>query len=224
MPSHSLHSQSNKPGAGCVQFGSMENDPRPVLALIRGSAAGDEGAFAALFEQYKNLVFKTALLLLDGAGAAAPEAEAEEALQEVFLNVYRSLASYQPERAAFSTWLYRITVNHCLNRRRGRRWPWLSLEQLPAGTGATPSPEHALSETDEVRGALRRLSGKLRATVVLRFYADLSYAEIAQVLDIPIGTVKSRLAEALKLLGRDLGPTTAPARGGLKLAPEQVNG
>jgi RNA polymerase sigma-70 factor (ECF subfamily) len=201
----------------------MDNEARPALALIRRCQAGDEAAFAALFEQYKNLVFKTALLLLDGAGTPAPEAEAEEALQEVFLSVYRSLGSYQPERAAFSTWLYRITVNHCLNRRRRRRWPWLSLDRVPAAQASAPSPEHALSETEAVASALRCLSDKLRATVVLRFYADLSYAEIAQVLDIPIGTVKSRLAEALKLLGRELGPAPAAVRGGIQLA-EQTHG
>ena len=210
----------NKTAPGCVQFARMENDTTPVLALIRRSLAGDEAAFAALFEQYKNLVYKTALLLFDGAGAASPEAEAEEALQEVFMSVYRSLERYQPERAAFSTWLYRITVNHCLNRRRRRAWPWLSLDRVPAALTATPSPEHALSEADEVRTALRRLSPKLQATVVLRFYSDLSYDEIAQVLEIPIGTVKSRLAEALQRLGRELGPNTPPVRNGLQLAAE----
>jgi RNA polymerase sigma-70 factor (ECF subfamily) len=203
----------------------MDDAHRPALALIRRSQAGDEAAFAALFEQYKNLVYKTAVLLLDSACVASPEAEAEEALQEVFLSVYRSLASYQPERAAFSTWLYRITVNHCLNRKRRRLpWAWLSLDRVPAAQAAGPSPEQALGETEEVRAALRRLSAKLRATVVLRFYADLSYAEIAQALDIPIGTVKSRLAEALKVLGRELSPVPAPVRGGLHITAEQTHG
>ena len=201
----------------------MNNEERPVLALFHRSQAGDEAAFTALFEQYKNLVFKTAVLLLDSACVASPEAEAEEALQEVFLNVYRSLGSYQPERAAFSTWLYRITVNHCLNRKRRRLpWPWLSLDRVPPAQAGAASPEHALGETEEVRSALRRLSGKLRATVVLRFYAELSYAEIAQVLEIPIGTVKSRLAEALRLLGRELGP--APAHSSIQFSAEQTHG
>jgi RNA polymerase sigma-70 factor, ECF subfamily len=202
----------------------MNTDTSPVPALIRRSLAGDQTAFAALFEQYKNLVFKTALLMLDGTGAASPEAEAEEALQEVFLSVYRALGTYQPERAAFSTWLYRLTVNHCLNRRRRRSWPWLSLDRVPAAAAAAPSPEHELSETQAIRSALQRLSDKLRATVVLRFYADLSYAEIAEVLDVPIGTVKSRLAEALKRLGHELGPAGASEASGLQLAAEQTHG
>lgn len=203
----------------------MDDELRPALALIRRSQAGDEAAFAALFEQYKNLVYKTAVLLLDSARVASPEAEAEEALQEVFLSVYRSLGNYQPERAAFSTWLYRITVNHCLNRKRRRLpWPWLSLERVPAAQAVAASHEDTAGESDAVRGALRRLSGKLRATVVLRFYADLSYAEIAQVLDIPIGTVKSRLAEALKILGRELGPEPAPERSGLRMTAEKTHG
>ena len=202
----------------------MDTDTSPVPALIRRSLAGDQTAFAALFEQYKNLVYKTALLMLDGAGAASPEAEAEEALQEVFLSVYRALATYQPERAAFSTWLYRLTVNHCLNRRRRRWWPWLSVDRVPAAAAAAPSPEHELSETQAIRSALQRLSDKLRATVVLRFYADLSYAEIAEVLDVPIGTVKSRLAEALRRLGHELGPAGAAEPSALHLAAEQTHG
>jgi RNA polymerase sigma factor (sigma-70 family) len=75
-------------------------------------AAIDEAVFAALFEQYKNLVYKTAFLLLEDT------AEADEALQEVFVAVYHSYASYDPQKGAFSTWLHRNTVNYCLGRRR----------------------------------------------------------------------------------------------------------
>src|SRR5688572_28580212 len=82
------------------------------MEVIRRSQAGDPASFAALFDQYKNLVFKTAYLMLGDAP------EAEDALQEVMWQVYRSRQSYYPHRGAFTTWLHRLTVNHCLNRQR----------------------------------------------------------------------------------------------------------
>ena len=177
------------------------------MDLITRSQAGDETAFAGLFAQYKNLVYKTAYLMLD-----EPQ-EAEDALQEVFLRVHRSLPSYQPAKGAFTTWLYRITVNHCINRRRGQRLRFLSLDQVrPAQLPRQPSPERAWGERDAVARAIRRLSDRLRAVVVLRYYADMSYAEIAQTLEIPLGTVKSRLHAALGALRADLEASAAAVR------------
>ena len=170
------------------------------LTLIRRSQAGDEVAFAALFHEYKNLVYKTAYLMLGNAG------DAEDALQEVFVQVHRSLATFQPSKGAFTTWLHRITMNRCLNRRRKRRLFTLSLDKVsPASlTGHSSSFESRLAEEETVQQALNRLSEKQRAVVILRYYWDLSYAEMAQILDIPVGTVKSRLNLALKTLRKKL--------------------
>ena len=85
------------------------------MDLIHRCQAGDEEAFAALFHKHKNLVYKTACLMLGSAD------EAEDVLQEVFLRVHKSLYTFQPSKGAFTTWLHRITVNHCLNRRRQGR-------------------------------------------------------------------------------------------------------
>ncbi len=169
------------------------------MDLIRRCQAGDEEAFAALFHRYKDLVYRVAYLMLDSAD------EAEDVLQEVFLQVYRSLSTFEPSRGAITTWLYRITVNHCLSRQRKRRFRILRLESVPplALTEPLSFPDQ-LEEEDAIRQALNRLSGKLRIVVVLRYYLGLSYAEIAQVLDIPIGTVKSRLDLALKTLRKEL--------------------
>ena len=165
------------------------------MDLIERSKGGDENAFAELYHQYKNLVYKTAFLMLDDP------AEAEDALQEVFLKVHRSLVSYRPDKGAFTTWLHRITVNHCLNRKRRRRWHLLSWAQVPPHQVPThPSPEKRQSEQDAVARAIRQLSDKLRAVVVLRYYADMSYAEISQTLGLPLGTVKSRLNAAVRTL------------------------
>ena len=183
------------------------------MDLIRRSQAGDESAFAALFEQYRNLVYKTAYLMLGEAH------EAEDALQEVFMRAHRSLASYQPSKGAFTTWLYRITVNHCINQKRGRRLQFLSLGQVhPAQMPRQPSPASGRGDRDMVVQAVQKLSAKLRAVVVLRYYADMSYADIAQTLQIPLGTVKSRLSAALRALRVDL----EDAASGLRLDEEVI--
>jgi RNA polymerase sigma-70 factor (ECF subfamily) len=160
---------------------------------------GDMEAFSSLFEQYKKLVYRTALLMLND------DAEAEDILQEVFIQVYKSIASYKPENGAFSTWLHRITVNCCINWRRHHS-KFIPLSCVPSESipAADCSFEDKIGEDEEIAWALQRLSDKLRAVVVLRFYSELSYAEIAQTLKIPIGTVQSRLNLAIQNLRKDL--------------------
>jgi RNA polymerase sigma-70 factor (ECF subfamily) len=172
------------------------------MPSIDRSRVGDEAAFADLFHQYKNLVYKTAYLMLED-----PQ-EAEDTLQEVFIRVHRSLGSFDPDRGAFTTWLYRVTVNHCLNRRRKDRRVVHSLDEgvLPNRVNGRQRPPETQVETDEtIRQALGNLSEKLRAVVVLRYFWDLPYAEIADILDIPTGTVKSRLNLALNHLRQEAG-------------------
>ncbi len=179
------------------------------MDLINRSRASDEEAFAALFHQYKNLVYKTAYLMLDSAD------EAEDVLQEVFLQVYRSLSTFEPSKGAFTTWLHRVTVNHCLSWRRKRRILIISLEKVPPlALTEHPSWQDRLEDEEAVRQTLSRLSEKLRTVVLLRHYLELSYAEIAQILNIPVGTVKSRLDLALKTLRNELRttPTAFPLK------------
>jgi RNA polymerase sigma-70 factor, ECF subfamily len=166
------------------------------LDLISRARTGDREAFAALFEQYKNLVYKTAYLMLGDAH------EAEDALQEVFLLVHRSLTSFDARKGAFTTWLYRITLNFCLNHRR-RRLRHSSLEDI----SPTPSinfPGAQMAEEDSLWRATRSLSDKQQAVVILRYFWGLPYAEIASILEVPLGTVKSRLDLALKTLRKIL--------------------
>jgi RNA polymerase sigma-70 factor (ECF subfamily) len=173
------------------------------MDLIRRSQAGDKGAFSDLFHKYRNLVYKTAYLILDNA------ADAEDVLQEVFIQVHKSLSTFQPSKGAFTTWLYRITVNHCLNRRRKRHLFVLSLDEVSSVllTDPTSSLESRSAEEEATKQALGQLSEKLRMVVILRYYWELSYAEMAQILGVPVGTVKSRLNFALKTLRRQLETT-----------------
>ncbi|MCX8062138.1 MAG: RNA polymerase sigma factor [Anaerolineales bacterium] len=159
----------------------------------------DSDAFESLFHRYKNLVYRVAYLILEDRH------EAEDALQEVFLQVYRAYPTYDSTKGAFTTWLYRITVNYCLKRRRKQKFSMLPLDNL---FSLFSSPQHStIDETgiaDEVREAMARLSDQFRVVLILRYFSDLSYDEISRVLEIPIGTVKSRLARAIKMLQREL--------------------
>jgi RNA polymerase sigma-70 factor, ECF subfamily len=170
------------------------------MSLVDRCLTGDQQAYAELFERYKQLVYRTAYLMLGEA------ADADDALQEIFLKVFQALPSFDPARAGFTTWLHQITVNHCLNQRRRRGFALLSFQRLPAvALVQDPRPgEQRFADHQELRAALARLSPKLRAVAVLRYYHELSYQEIAQILDLPMGTVKSRINLALETLHQAL--------------------
>lgn len=167
------------------------------MQFITRAQAGDQEAFASLFEQYKNLVYKTAYLMLGNKD------EAEDALQEVFVLVHRSLSGFDARKGAFSTWLHRITCNYCLNQHRKRRATLLSLEDIPA-VFASKFPGEQLAEKQLLDQAIFQLSDRQRVVVILRYYWELPYAEISEILNAPLGTVKSRLDLALKTLRRSL--------------------
>jgi RNA polymerase sigma-70 factor (ECF subfamily) len=167
------------------------------LQSISRAQSGDREAFASLFEQYKNLVYKTAYLML------GDPAEAEDALQEIFVQVYMSLSGFDPGRGAFTTWLYRVTINYCLNHRRKKRPFTLPLENL-SRTLSNEFPGAQLAEEQVIQQAIGALTDKQHAVVILRYFGDLPYAEIAQILEIPLGTVKSRIDLALKTLRKVL--------------------
>jgi RNA polymerase sigma-70 factor, ECF subfamily len=171
----------------------LERSDPIVTGLVRAALTGDQGAFVALYERYGALVFRTAYLLLGDAGRA------EDVTQDVFMRLYRRLGDYQPERAAFTTWLHRITVNACLNARRPRLLAWLSLDRRQGLAVPTPPPIELALHSEQQRRvwqAVQRLPIKLRAAVVLRYYHDMSYEEVAQALGCPVGTVRSRLHAA----------------------------
>lgn len=167
------------------------------LQIILRAQRGDREAFAILFEQYKNLVYKTAYLMLGEA------AEAEDALQEIFVQIYRSLSGFDPGKAKFTTWLYRVTFNYCLNYRRKQRPFTLPLEEMSLAL-KSEFPGAQLAEEEILQQAIGKLTDRQRAVVILRYFWDLPYAEIAQILEIPLGTVKSRIDLALKTLRKVL--------------------
>ena len=178
-------------------------------ALVRLAQGGDTRAFDELVVRYRDKVYRLALRIL------RHEEDAAEALQEAFLSAYRGLKNFKVE-STFSTWLYRVATNAALMRYRRRREGHVSLEQSqsPNGDGepmaipdwsAQPLDELLDAETREVMSdSVQRLPEDLRTVFLLRDVEELSNAQVADVLDLTVAAVKSRLHRARKNLREDL--------------------
>jgi len=171
---------------------------------VQRTLAGDQQAFGELVLRYERDVFNLAYRMLGERG------EAEDAAQEAFLRAYANLDRYDQERS-FKTWVLSIASNHCIDRLRRRRLTWLSLEEPlpphPALTSDTPGPEEATLVHERnvlVQELLDKLSPEYRIAVVLRYWYDLSYAEIAEMLNTTESAVKSRLFRARQALAEQL--------------------
>lgn len=169
-------------------------------ALLIGQARdGDEQAFRELVERYQGAIFNLSYRMLGDAH------EAEDAAQEIFVRVYRQLARYDASRK-FSTWVLAVGTNFCIDQLRKRRLRLVPLEQVvPWARAREASPEAQTLDreaSDEMQGYLKRLNEKYRAVLILRYWEDLSCAEIGDVLGLPEGTVKTQLHRARKALER----------------------
>lgn len=145
-----------------------------------------------LFHNYQKLVYRTAFLIL------GTHEEAEDALQDIFLKIERSFGSYNPAKGALSTWIYRVTVNHCLKRKSRVLWRFLPL--LRAQEIQPSQPTSQMEDDHQLFEALSHLTPEQRTLVALRYGWQLPYEEIALIMGIPLGTVKSRHTRVIKLL------------------------
>ncbi|MCW5862251.1 MAG: RNA polymerase sigma factor [Anaerolineae bacterium] len=181
---------------------SLSSDETQLL--IQRCLAGEQPAYVALYDQFSGVIYRLAYSLLQH------REDAEEVLQDSFEYAFRRLDHYDPRKSAFKTWLYRIAVSRCHNKRRRKWLPSLSLQQLvevdvkdPAA--APPDERVALSEQQRaVWEAVAALSPKLREVAILRYYGGLQYGEIGEVLDIPTKTAESRMRLAHKALREQL--------------------
>lgn len=166
-------------------------------ALVKRCLEGERDAIGALVDRYQKRLFNVALRMLGN------EQDAEDVTQTVFLNAYLRLRTYDP-RYRFFSWIYRMTVNESLNALK-RRKPTVTLEDIHVSQGPGAAPDHAAEAEDQVGKALMSLKPDDRAVVVLSHFVSFSYQEIADVLEIPVKTVKSRLFTARERLRLALG-------------------
>ena len=178
-----------------------DNEPADITAAGRGNAA----AFTRLVEAYQRPVYNLAYRMLGNAG------EAEEAAQETFLRVYTQIGTYQAGRK-FSSWLLSIASHHCIDVLRRRRLTWLSIEdeEAPAEmlTSDAPGPEDTMLQNEQettVRKMLATLPPDYRLPVVLRYWHELSYEEIAEATHSTVSAVKSKLFRARAMLANQVG-------------------
>ncbi len=160
---------------------------------------GDERAFEKLVEAYQKPIYNLTYRMLGNAR------DAEDAAQEAFLRAYSNLDSYDPSRK-FSSWLFAIASNYCIDQLRRRRINWVSVEDLPPWEplrAQTPDPESSAirwSDNRRVQGLLDTLPADYRLAVVLRYWHDYSYKDIAAVTNSTVSAVKSRLHRARRML------------------------
>ena len=166
--------------------------------LVRQVAQGDEQALSELYDRYSRLVYATGVRLLGDAHLA------EDLVQEVFIKVWQSAASFDPSRARFATWLYRVTCNRAvdLDRRRRARPESAGDARLQTISGGA-EPEASVDGWD-VAHALSRIPEEHRKVLTLAYFEGLSQREISRRTGIPLGTIKSRTTTALKGLHRSL--------------------
>jgi RNA polymerase sigma-70 factor (ECF subfamily) len=171
---------------------------------IEAALQGDRNAFGCLVGAYQGPVYNLTYRML------GDPSEAEEAAQETFLRAYRKLDSYDPTRK-FSTWLLSIASHYCIDRLRRRRLNWISLEDegLPpaALTSHQPDPERRAIQNEqeaEIQALLDTLPADYRAAVVLHYWYDLSYEEIAETTGSTVSAIKSRLFRARRMLAQRL--------------------
>jgi len=180
-------------------------DRRADLKLIRRCKRGDETAFQEVLTRYRGPIYNLCWRM------ARNDEDARDLAQEVFIKVFRLLDRYD-EQYAFSSWLFRIATNHCIDHLRRQRLRFLSLERDGAGEdeesemqipGTGPEPDvvlerrQALEKLEEVIAAL---PPHYRVITLLRHDQQLSYEEIAETLQLPLGTVKARIHRARNMI------------------------
>ena len=168
----------------------MQDQDDAVLAAR--AAGGDTSAFEALVSRYERVLFRVAHRML------GDYADAADATQTAFVKAYQKLGSVDP-RFRFYSWIYRILLNECLNARRDAR----ALEPIRvdlAGAGSPHDDVEARERRQLVQRALMKLPPEYRQVIVLRHFGELSYEDIAEIVDIPAKTVKSRLYTARQRL------------------------
>lgn len=179
---------------------AVMTEKRIEADLLAACRRGEPEAFESLFAANQKRVFSVALNFFGGS-----EESAKDVTQQVFLKIFTNLEKFRGD-AEFTTWLYRITVNACLDeQRKSRRFVFLT--DLFGELRAKKMPDERVQRRevcDEVQKALATLKAKFRLPILLKYVEGLSYEEIAKILDCSTGTVASRLNRGHKMLAGKL--------------------
>ena len=199
-------------GLGNLLSKRVSNDSEPMVSdgisdadCVRRLQRGETDAFEILVRRHQKAIFNLIYRMLGDYDEAA------EIAQETFLSAYRSIGRFRGE-ANFSTWLYRIAFNHASTRRKSmanRQQRTVSLETMEpvCGHGLDPAEIVAQKEIqDRVQNALNSLEPDDAMIILLKDLQDIPYEEVARVLEVPVGTVKSRLHRARQALKSRLAP------------------
>lgn len=175
--------------------------------LITNIKNGDNTAFKQLFDQYRHFVYNICYRM------SGNREEAEDATQDVFVKIFHSIERFRGE-AKLSSWIYRIAVNTCLKRERQKKLAnWVSLDILfqnkkefyPIDHEDAPEQQMEHIQREQiVQGAIRQLPARQKAALILHRYQDLSYEEIAQVMEISLSAVESLLHRSKENLTKKL--------------------
>lgn len=178
-------------------------------SIIERAVKGDQKAYAKILEEYRGPIYNLIYRMVRN------REEAEDLVQEAFLKAFSSLASFNAEYA-FSTWLYKIAINNCIDHLRRKKLKTYSMDKpVPSQDGEFTRefpdvsmrpdlPLLARERTNLIERAIEELPDKYRIVIVLRHTEERAYEEIAQILDIPLGTVKARIFRAREMLKKKL--------------------
>jgi RNA polymerase sigma-70 factor (ECF subfamily) len=181
-----------------------------VKKRIKAIKKGDQNAYADIVDLYKDKIYRLCYRMLGNRH------EAEDAAQEVFIRAYVHIDTYNP-KMKFSTWLYRIATNLAIDKIRKKKPDAYLDEEINGTDGLTmyaqlssheASPEETIESLElqeTVQKAIEKLPEKYRIVIVLKYIEDLSLQEISEILDLPIGTVKTRLHRGREALRKHLG-------------------
>ena len=171
-------------------------------AIVESCRSGDRDAFRALYDLYKDRVYSISLYFFHGDPAVA-----SDVTQQVFLKLMTSIRQFRGD-AEFSTWLYRLVANACMDTARSRKSDAVISDRSRMEAFAAPGSQeedYARAQMgDSVRAAVSALPPKFRIAVLLRYFDDLSYEQMAKALHCSMGTVASRLSRGHKILAERL--------------------
>ena len=179
-----------------VRMTEKRNEPDLLAACRRG----EQAAFETLFSENQKRVYSVALNFFGG-----DEQTAKDITQQVFLKIFYKVGEFRAD-SEFTTWLYRMTVNACIDEQRKTR-RFFSIESFFGDFKVKRTQDERVQQreiSDEVQKAIATLKPKFRLPILLKYVENLSYQEIAEVLDCSIGTISSRLNRGHKMLARKL--------------------